>query len=71
MANAVFGVLTQPDATTTATYSAYADDISVHVTSSAKVEEISKEIGRYEALSRAKVNLDWSVRFSASSVGRW
>ena len=44
-----------------ATYTAYADDVSVLVTSSAEVEDVSKEIGRYEAVTGAKINRENSV----------
>ena len=37
-------------------YTAYTDDISVLVMSSAEVVEVSKEIGRYKVVSGAKIN---------------
>ena len=47
--------LTLPGATTTARYSSYADDVSVFVISNAQVEEVSKEIGRCEDVTGAKI----------------
>ena len=55
-ANLALRGLTLPGASEVARYTAYADDISVLVTSSAEVEEVSKEIGRYEAVTGAKIN---------------
>ena len=51
-----------------ARYTAYADDVSVLVTSSAEVEEVSKEIGRYEAVTGAKINREKSVGLR---LGSW
>ena len=42
-ANSILWDFTSPSATTTAKYSAYSDDVSVLVTSSAEVEEVNKE----------------------------
>ncbi len=55
-ANPVLRGLTLPGASEVGRYTAYADDVSVLVTSSAEVEEVSKEIGRYEAVTGAKIN---------------
>ena len=44
-----------------ARYTAYADDTSMFVTSSAEVEEVSKEIRRYEAMTGANINCKKSV----------
>ncbi len=49
-------------------YTAYADDVSGLVTSSAKVEEVSKEIGRYRAVIGAKINCKKSVGLQ---LGLW
>ena len=67
-ANPVLRGLTLPGATEVARYTAYADDVSVLVTSSAEVEEVSKEIGRYEAVTGAKINRDKSVGLR---LGSW
>ena len=53
--------LTLSGASEVARYTAYADDVSMLVTSSAKVEEVSKEIGRYKAVTGAKINREKSV----------
>ena len=54
-ANPVLRGLALPGACQVARYTAYTDDVSVLVTSSAEVEEVSKEIGRYEAVTGAKI----------------
>ena len=51
-----------------ARYTAYADNVSVLVMSSAEVEEVSKEIGRYEAVTGAKINREKSVSLR---LGSW
>ena len=60
-ANPVLRGFMLPGSSEVARYTAYADDVSVLVTSSAKVEEVSKEIGRYEAVAGAKINHEKSV----------
>ena len=50
-----------PSPTISARYSSYADDVSVLVTSSAKVEKFRKEIGKYVSVSRAKINREKSM----------
>ena len=60
-ANPTLRGLTLPGASEVARYTAYADDVSVLVTNSAKVEEVNKEIGRYEAVTGAKINREKSV----------
>ena len=60
-ANPVLRGLTLPGSSEVARYTAYADDVSVLVTSSAEVEEVNKEIGRYEAVAGAKINREKSV----------
>ena len=67
-ANPVLHGLTLPDATTTARYTAYADDVTLLVTSSAEVEEVSKEIGRYETVTGARINREKSVGLR---LGSW
>ena len=67
-ANPVLRGLTLPGASEVARYTAYADDVSVLVTSSAEVEEVSKEIGRYEAVTGAKINREKSVSLQ---LGSW
>ena len=67
-ANPVLRGLTLPGASEVARYTAYADDVSVLVTSSAEVEEVSKEIGRYEAVTGAKINREKSVGLR---LGSW
>ena len=47
--------LTLPGSREVARYTAYADYVSVLVTSIAEVEKVSQEIGRYEAVTGAKV----------------
>ena len=66
--NRVLSGLTLPGASEVARYTAYADDVSVLVTSSAEVEEVSKEIGRYEAVTGAKINREKSVGLR---LGSW
>ena len=67
-ANPVLRGLTLPGASQVARYTTYADDVSVLVTSSAEVEEVSKEIGRYEAVTGAKINREKSVGLR---LGSW
>ena len=66
-ANPALRGLTLPGFNEVARYTAYADDVSVLVTSSAEVEEVSKEIGRYEAVSGAKINHEKSVGLRVGS----
>ena len=76
-ANPALRGLTLSGTSEVAWYTAYADDVSVLVTSSAKVEEVSKEIGRYEG---AKITVKSpsvccrvrgrAVLFPAPSFGR-
>ena len=67
-ANPALRGLTLPGASEVARYTAYADDVSVLVTSSAKVEEVSKEIRRYEAVTGAKINRE---KFVGLRLGSW
>ena len=67
-ANPALRGLSLPGASEVAMYIAYADDVSVLVTSSAEVEEVSKEIGRYEAVTGAKINREKSVGLR---LGSW
>ena len=67
-ANLALHGLTLPGYLTGARYTAYADDVSVLVKSSAEVEEVSKEIGRYEAVTGAKINREKSVGLR---LGSW
>ena len=53
--------LTLPGSCEVARYTAYADDVSVLVTSSADVDEKSKEIERYVVVIGAKINREKSV----------
>ncbi|CAE1168980.1 unnamed protein product [Acanthosepion pharaonis] len=53
-ANPVLRGIALPGATTSARYSAYADDISVLVSSRAEIDEVSKE---YEMVTGAKISL--------------
>ena len=55
--------LTLPDSTEVGLYTAYADDVSVLVMSSAKVVEMSKEIRRNEVAAVAKINQEKSIGF--------
>ena len=75
-ANPALRGLTLPGSSEVARYTAYADDVSMLVTSSAEVEEASKEIGRYEGVTGAKINREKSgwvhgraVLFPAPSFG--
>ena len=78
--NPVLRGLTLPGASEVARYTAYADDISVLVTSSAEVEEVSKEIRRYKAVTGARLTAQslsacgWArgkaVSFPAPSFGK-
>ena len=67
-ANPALRGLTLPGSSEVARYTAYTDDVSVLVTSSAEVEEVSKEIGRYETLTGAKINREKSVGLR---LGSW
>ena len=60
--------LTLPGSSEVARYTAYADVVSVLIMSSAEVEEVSKEIGRYEAVTRAKINREKSIGLR---LGSW
>ena len=61
MANSVLRGLTLPGSIEIARYTAYDDDVSVLVTSSAKVVEVREEIERYKVVTRAKINREKSV----------
>ena len=67
-ANPALRGLRLPGTSEVARYTAYADDVSVLVTSSAEVEEVSKEIGRYEAVTGAKINREKSVGLRLGSL---
>ena len=67
-ANPALRGLTLPGTSEVARYTAYADDVSVLATSRAEVEEVSKEIGRYEAVTGAKINREKSVGLQ---LGSW
>ena len=67
-ANPTLCGLTLPGASEVARYTAYADDVSVLVTSSAEVEEVSKEIGRYKDVTGAKINREKSVGLRLGSL---
>ena len=67
-ANPVLRGLTLPGSSEVARNTAYADYVSVLVTSNAEVEEVSKEIGRYEAVTGAKINREKSVGLQ---LGSW
>ena len=57
-ANPVLRGLMLPGTSEVARYTAYTDAICVLVTSSAKVEEVNKEIGGYKAVTGAKINCE-------------
>ena len=59
--NLVLCSLTLLGAITMTRYSIYADDVSVLVTSSAEVKEVSKEIRRYEGVLGIKIKCEKSV----------
>ena len=67
-ANPALRSLTLPGSCEVARYTAYADNVSVLVTSSVDVDEVSKEIGRYEAVTGAKINREKSVGLR---LGSW
>ena len=67
-ANPVLHSLTLPGSSEVAKYTAYTDDVSMLVMSSAKVEEVSNEIGRYKAVAGAKINRKKSVSLR---LGSW
>ena len=67
-ANPVLRGLTLPGSTEVVRYTAYTDDVSVLVTSSGHVVEVSKEIGRYEVVTGAKINREKSVGLQ---LGLW
>ena len=50
-ANPVLRGLTLPRSSEIARYTAYTDDVGMFITSSSEVEKVSKEIGRYEAVT--------------------
>ena len=64
----VLSSLKLPGATTTTRYSTHADKVSIIVMSSAEVEEISKEIRRYESISVAKIN---NEKLVGLQLGLW
>lgn len=59
--NSILDGITLPRATTPARYTAYADDISTLVTSSAEDGEFGREIQTYETVTGAMINRDKSV----------
>ena len=63
-ANPALGGLMLPGSSEIVRYTAYADNVSVLLTSNAKVEEVSKEIGRYEAVTGTKID-------RKKSIGLW
>ena len=67
-ANLALRGLTLLGSSEVAWYIAYADDVSVLVTSSAEVEVVSKEIGKYEAVTGAKINREKS---DGLRLGSW
>ena len=60
--------LTLSSASIEAKYTAYLDDVSVLVTSSAEIVEVSKEIRRYAVASGAKINYKKSI---VLRLGSW
>ena len=60
-ANPALRGLMSPGSSEVARYTAYADIVCVLVTSSAEVDEVSKEIGRYAIVIGAKINPEKSV----------
>ncbi|CAE1328699.1 unnamed protein product [Acanthosepion pharaonis] len=67
-ANPVLRGISLPGATTSARYSAYADDVSALVSSRAEIDEVSKEISGYEMVTGARINRDKSVGLR---LGAW
>ena len=59
---------TLPGSSEVARYTAYADSVNVLVTSSAEVGDVSKEIGRYDAVTGTKINREKSVGLR---LGSW
>ena len=70
--NPIIRSLMLPGSTEVTRYTAYADDVSVLVTSSAGVVEVSKEIGGYEIVTGVKINREKSVDWihGGTSFGR-
>ena len=67
-ANPVLRGITLPGASVLARYTAYADDVSLLVTSISEIEEVQKEIGRYEEVTGARINREKSVGLR---LGSW
>ena len=57
-----------PGSSEVARYTAYSDDVSALVTSSAVVEKVSKEIRRYEVVTGAKINREKSIGLRLGSL---
>ena len=57
-----------PDSSEGTRYTSYANDVSVLVTSSVEVDEVSKEIGKYEVVTAAKINRERSIGLR---LGSW
>ena len=66
--NPVLRDLISPYSTEVARYTAYPDGVSVLVTRSAEVVEVSKEIGRHEVVTGSKINCEKSVGLR---LGAW
>jgi len=67
-ANPVLCGVTLTGAVNTVKYTAYADDVTIFVTSRAEAEQVSIEIGKYEMVTGARINRDKSVGLR---LGAW
>ena len=65
-ANPALRGLTLPGSSEVARYTVYAEDVTMLVTSSAKVEKVNKEIRRYKVVTGAKINHEKSVGLQLS-----
>ena len=66
--NPVLRGITLPGADAQVKYSAYADDVTVLVTSNAEISVVGAEIRLYETVTGAKINCDKS---SGLRIGAW
>ena len=63
--------LTLPGSSEVSRYIAYIDDISVLLTSTGEVDQVSKEIGGYEVMTGAEINREKSVSMQLGSWKDW
>lgn len=60
-ANPIIRGIILPGATISAKYTTYADDVSTLVMSNAQMDQVGRELRRYETVSGAKINRDKSI----------